>query len=75
MLIGKYSAKYTGKTICGFKNNHEYIVEIDKDGYCYCIKEILDLTEENEDRIAYITYSSEKSIRQNWNIYEDMTEL
>lgn len=75
MLTGKYSAKYIGKTICGFKNNHEYIIDIGKDRYCYSVKEIVDLTEDKDDRKAYITYASEISIRQNWNIHEDITEL
>jgi uncharacterized cupin superfamily protein len=74
MLIGTYTAKYIGKTMLGFKSSHEYLIKIGKDEYCYGIEGVVDLTED-EDTTAYITYASEKSIRQNWEIKEDKTQL
>ena len=74
MLIGTYTAKYIGKTMLGFVKSHEYLIKIGKDNYCYGIEGITDLTED-EDTTAYITYASEKSIRMNWDIKEDVTQL
>lgn len=74
MLIGTYTAKYKGKTLLGFINSHEYLIKIGKDEYCYGVEGVVDLTE-NEDSSAYITYASEISIRQNWEIKEDVTQL
>lgn len=74
MLIGTYKAKYKGKTMLGFTNSHEYLIEIGKDGYCYGIKGIIDYTED-KDFTAYNIYASEISIRQNWDIQEDVTQL
>ena len=31
MLIGDYTATYTGRSMCGFVSGHEYIINIDKD--------------------------------------------
>lgn len=74
MLVGTYAAKYIGKTLLGFVNSHEYLIKIGKDDYCYVIEGVADLTE-NDDSSAYITYASEISIRQNWDIKEDKTQL
>lgn len=74
MLIGTYTAQYIGKTMCGFVNSYDYLIKIDKDDYCYIIEGIMDLTED-DDSSAYMTYASEKSIRRNWVITEDMTQL
>lgn len=74
MLIGTYTAKYIGKTMLGFVKSHEYLIKIVKDNYCYGVEGIEDLTK-NDDSSAYITYASEKSIRKNWDIKEDKTQL
>ena len=74
MLIGTYTAQYIGNTMCGFENTHDYLIKIDRDEYCYTIEGVLDITED-EDSSAYMTYASEKSIRRNWIIKEDKTEL
>jgi len=74
MLIGTYNAKYKGKTMCGFVDTHEYLIKIGKDGYCYGIEGLVDLTE-NEDSSAYITYASKKSIHRNWDVIEDKTQI
>ena len=74
MLVGTYTAKYIGKTMLGFVNSHEYLIKIGRDEYCYVIEGLTDLTE-NEDSSAYITYASEISIRRNWEIQEDKTQL
>lgn len=74
MLVGTYTAKYIGKTMLGFVNSHEYLIKIGKDEYCYGVEGILDITD-GEDSSAYITYSSEKSIRYYWDIQEDKTQI
>jgi uncharacterized cupin superfamily protein len=74
MLIGTYTAKYIGKTMLGFTKSHEYLIKIGKDEYCYTIEGIVDLTKD-DDSSAYITYASENSIRRNWDIQEDKTQL
>lgn len=74
MLIGTYTAKYIGKTMLGFTKSHEYLIKIGKDNYCYGVEGMVDLTK-NDDVSTYITYASEKSIRKNWEIKEDKTQL
>ena len=74
MLIGTYNATYIGKTMCGFETAHSYLIKIGKDLYGYQISGIYDLTD-NDNSSAYLVYASEKSIRRNWNIIKDMTEL
>ena len=74
MLVGTYTAKYIGRSLCGFINSHDYRIEIGKDVYGYQVSGIVDLTDD-EDTTAYITYSSEKSIRRYWDIQEDIIEL
>lgn len=74
MLIGTYTAKYLGRTMLGFVKSHEYLIKIGKDEYCYVIEGIEDLTN-GEDSSAYITYASEISIRRNWDIKEDKTQI
>ena len=74
MLIGTYTGKYLGKTMLGFINSHEYLIKIGRDEYCYTIEGLTDLTE-NDDPSTYITYASEISIRRNWEIQEDKTQL
>lgn len=75
MLIGTYNAQYIGKTMCGFVNTYEYCVEIEKDLYGYTVSGITNLTEEKSATSAAINYASEKSIRKNWIIEEDVTVL
>ena len=67
MLIGNYNAKYTGKTMCGFKTNHEYSIDIDKDIYGYIVSEVKDITDDTVGE-ACINYASEKSILRNWTM-------
>ena len=74
MLIGKYNAQYIGRTMCGFENNHEYIINIDKDIYGYQISGLYDITDQ-ERSFAFMPYACENSIRRYWDIKEDMTEL
>ena len=74
MLIGTYTAKYKGKTLLGFVNSHEYLIKIGRDDYCYVVEGVVDITD-GEDSTAYNRYASEKSIRRNWDIKEDKTQL
>lgn len=74
MLIGEYTAKYNGKTMCGFENSHEYIINIYKNLYGYQVNGLYDITDQGNSS-AYLIYASEKSIRNNWDIKEDITEL
>lgn len=67
MLIGNYNAQYIGKTMCGFKTDHEYSIDIDKDIYGYTVTGVKEITD-NIDSDACINYASEKSIRRNWLI-------
>lgn len=75
MLVGTYTAKYIGKTMLGFTNSNEYLIKIGKDEYCYTIEGIVDLTKDEDCPTAYITYASEISIRRNWEIQEDKTQI
>ena len=75
MLIGTYNAQYIGKSMCGFENGYEYLIEIDKDEYGYKVGGITNLTEDTDASAAYMTYASENSIRRNWIIEKDMTTL
>lgn len=75
MLIGIYSAKYVGRTMCGFVNEYEYIIQIGKDTYGYTISGISNITENKAVNDACINYASEKSIRRNWIIKEDIIKL
>lgn len=71
MLVGTYNAQYIGSTMCGFKNNYEYCIQIDKDDYGYQVEGIVNLTEDIAATNAYLTYASENSIRKSWiNITE-----
>lgn len=74
MLIGNYSAKYIGKTMCGFVNGYDYHINITKDLYGYVISGTYDLSEDDYSS-ACINYASENSIRRNWVIKEDLTEV
>lgn len=74
MLIGNYNAKYIGKTMCGFENEHEYLIKIDKDLYGYQVSGLYDITD-SDNSSAYLVYASENSIRRNWYITQDVTEL
>ena len=74
MLVGTYNAQYIGKTMCGFVNDYDYKIKIDKDLYGYTISGVLNITDE-KDTDACINYASEKSIRRNWIIKEDITKL
>ena len=75
MLVGTYNAQYIGKSMCGFKNSHEYCVEISKDEYGYAVEGVSDLTEDKGATSAYIPYASETSLKRNWIIIEDITKL
>lgn len=75
MLIGSYNAQYIGKTMCGFINQHEYCIEINKDIYGYIVEGVLNLTEETDASAACINYASEISLRSRWIIKEDTTIL
>lgn len=74
MLIGKYNAKYIGKTMCGFENKHEYIIDISKDLYGYQINGIYDITDQDNSS-ALIRLSSEKSVKTYFEINKDITEI
>lgn len=74
MLVGNYSAEYIGKTMCGFVKGNEYCIDINKNIYGYDISGVLNLTDEIAND-GFITYASEKSIRRNWIIKEDLTKL
>jgi hypothetical protein len=74
MLVGNYSAEYIGKTMCGFTNGYEYCIDINKDIYGYTVSGVLNLIDETASD-ACINYASEKSIRRNWTIKEDLTKL
>lgn len=74
MLVGKYNAKYISKTMCGFKNGHEYIIDITKDLYGYQISGTYDITDQDNSS-ALIRLSSEKSVKTYFKINEDITEI
>ncbi len=74
MLIGTYDAQYIGKTMCGFEKEHEYLIKINKDIYGYQVSGLYDITD-SDNSSAYLVYASENSIRRNWDIKKDMTEL
>lgn len=74
MLVGKYNAKYTGKTMCGFETDHKYIIDIVKDLYGYQISGTYDVTD-RDNSSALIRLSSEKSVKTYFEIIKDMTEL
>lgn len=74
MLIGNYNATYLGNTMCGFETDHEYLIKIDKDLYGYQVSGLYDITD-SDNSSAYLVYASENSIRRNWNIMKDVTEL
>lgn len=67
MLIGNYNGKYIGKTMCGFVNDQEYNIDIDKDIYGYTVSGVKNLIEDTESD-ACINYASETSVRRNWII-------
>ena len=69
MLIGNYNGQYIGKTMCGFKTDHEYSIDIDKDIYGYTVSGVKDITDDTASD-ACINYASEKSILRNWIIKE-----
>lgn len=64
MELGLYSAIYIGKNgLAGFITGKQYIINIAKNkNTCYNVTAI----EEN----LFITYASEISIRQNWELRE-----
>ena len=69
MLVENYNAQYIGKSMCGFKTDHEYSIDIDKDIYGYIVFGVKDFTDDI-DIDACINYASENSIRRNWIIKE-----
>lgn len=67
MLAGNYNALYIGKSMCGFKKDNEYCVDINKNVYGYTVSGVLNLTDDVVND-GYINYASENSIRRNWII-------
>ena len=63
-----YTGKYIGKPCLGFETNHTYVFRLrHPPNMCYELQEV-------EDNL-FITYASEISIRQNWEIIEsDLSE-
>ena len=74
MLIGDYTATYTGRSMCGFVSCHEYIINIDKDRHGYIVSGKHDITD-NDSATGCMTYASEISINRNWAIKEDVSQL
>ena len=68
MLLGIYKAKYIGMSVCGFETDKEYTIKIDKDRCSYTVEEV---SSDEDSGGAYITYSSEISIRRNWILMEE----
>lgn len=64
MELGIYTAIYVGKNgLAGFQTGKQYIINIAKNpNACYNVTSL----EEN----LFITYASEISIRQNWELRE-----
>ena len=62
--------EYIGKTMCGFINGNIYKINIDKNVYGYTISGIENISIESLND-ACINYASEKSIRRNWNLYNE----
>lgn len=75
MLVGNYIAEYIGKTMCGFVNDNEYSIHIDKGLYGYTLSGLINLTEETDTTAACINYASENSVRRSWIIKKDITNL
>lgn len=69
---GIYTGVYKGKEILGFKKDHSYVFKLKHNGTTYSLNAILDATleDEKEEVDIWIDYSSEISIRQNWDIKE-----
>lgn len=62
---GTYYGTYIGKSVCGFKKDHNYEFELNKNGYTYELRAFSD----NGSIIElYMYYASEISIRSNWII-------
>lgn len=74
MLIDKYTATYTGRSMCGFVSGHQYIINIDKDRHGYIVSGEHDITD-NDSATGCLIYASEISVRKNWIIKEDNTQL
>lgn len=68
-MEGQYTGTYTGKEMCGFKQNHVYTFETFNNGRHYELTAIYDHTLDEETDL-YLTYSNEVSIRRNWSIEE-----
>lgn len=73
---GIYTGEYKGKEIMGFQHGHVYVFELKHNGYTYVLHGFSDITyeDEHEDVDLWINYSSEISIKQNWNIKEIDTD-
>ena len=69
MEQGTYTGIYIGKEMCGFKLEHEYQFKLNHNGRTYELVAFYDLSID-EDVDLFMPYSSEKSIRMNWNIKE-----
>ena len=69
---GIYIGEYKGNKIMGFQKEHIYVFELKHNGYTYVLHAFSDITYEDnkEDIDLLINYSSEISIKQNWNIKE-----
>ena len=69
---GIYIGEYKGNEIMGFQKKHIYVFELKHNGYTYVLHAFSDIArkDEHEDIDLLINYSSEISIKQNWNIKE-----
>lgn len=69
---GIYTGTYKGREILGFVKEHTYIFDLKHNGRIYFLHAFSDVTydDEVEELDIWINYSSETSIRQNWDIIE-----
>lgn len=72
---GTYTGQYIGKTMCGFTNEHEYCIEINKGIYGYTVEGVTDLTDDEDATVACLNYASEKSLRTMWVISDSEDNL
>lgn len=67
MLEGTYKGKYIGKSTCGFMTGFEYEFELSNNGRTYHINAYNNITLNIEEKLN-ISYASENSINNNWEI-------
>ena len=68
-LIYTGSGQYVGKTMCGFTNLCNYSIKITKGLYGYTVEDIIDC---EDNRGGCIQYASERSLRTNWLLEEEL---